>query len=129
MSLAQTLRARLAELGWTQARLADEAGVSLNLIESLLAGTRRDPHLSTAARLASALRVPLERLAAEWLPGSRRRWRNLTAEDDAEFVRMWRAGESYHAFVERFGINRWSICAIRRRLGLVARPSGRPRAT
>jgi transcriptional regulator with XRE-family HTH domain len=47
--------------GWTQAALAEEAGLSWGYIARLEIG-RHDPSLSTLAKLAKALKVKVEEL-------------------------------------------------------------------
>jgi transcriptional regulator with XRE-family HTH domain len=47
--------------GWSQARLADEAGVTREYIARLETG-RHDPPLSRVEKLANALKVPIGRL-------------------------------------------------------------------
>ena len=47
--------------GWSQARLAEEAGVTREYIARLETG-RHDPPLSRVEALAKALKVPIEKL-------------------------------------------------------------------
>jgi transcriptional regulator with XRE-family HTH domain len=61
--LSARLRAFRNEQGLSQAAVAGRAGVSREYIARLEAG-HHDPPLSTLARLARALRVPLARLVS-----------------------------------------------------------------
>ncbi len=56
-----TVRARRVELGWSQATLAQRAGVSRQLVSAVESG-RHEPGVSAALALASALGVSVEQL-------------------------------------------------------------------
>jgi transcriptional regulator with XRE-family HTH domain len=53
------LKALRASAGWSQAELAEHSGVPIGTIRDY-EQNRRDPLLLTAAKLASALKQPLE---------------------------------------------------------------------
>jgi transcriptional regulator with XRE-family HTH domain len=73
--LVTRLRALREERGWSQLRLADEAGVRQATISLLESGKVRRLDTDVLDRLAAALRVtPLELLANE-RPSSKRRRR------------------------------------------------------
>jgi transcriptional regulator with XRE-family HTH domain len=54
MTPGQAIKRRRLALGWTQARLADAAGLTQPTIADLERG-RSEPRLSTLARLATAM--------------------------------------------------------------------------
>jgi len=59
--VARRLRARRETRGWSQARLAQTAGISRGYLIRLEAA-QQDPTLSVIERLAKALKVPLVEL-------------------------------------------------------------------
>jgi transcriptional regulator with XRE-family HTH domain len=61
MRMARRLRARRAARGWSQARLAQAAGISRGYLIRLEAA-EQDPTLTVLARLAKALKVSLVEL-------------------------------------------------------------------
>jgi transcriptional regulator with XRE-family HTH domain len=61
LRVARRLRARREARGWSQARLAQAAGISRGYLIRLEAAAQ-DPTLSVLAELAKALKVPLVEL-------------------------------------------------------------------
>ena len=61
MRVAKRLRARREAQGWSQARLAQAAGISRGYLIRLEAA-EQDPTLTVLAKLAKALKVPLVEL-------------------------------------------------------------------
>ena len=61
MRVAKRLRARREARGWSQARLAEAAGISRGYLIRLEAA-EQDPTLTVLAKLAKALRVKLPEL-------------------------------------------------------------------
>jgi transcriptional regulator with XRE-family HTH domain len=61
MRVARRLRARREARGWSQARLAQAAGISRGYLIRLEAA-EQDPTLTVLAKLAKALRVKLPEL-------------------------------------------------------------------
>lgn len=64
-SIGETVRWMRAERGWTQKELARRAGLHRRTIQELEADDERVARPITAARLASALGVPISRLLRE----------------------------------------------------------------
>jgi transcriptional regulator with XRE-family HTH domain len=62
------IRAVMDVKGVTQAELARRTGIAPPNIARILSGDRTDPALSTAERIASALKTPLVKLTAEQRP-------------------------------------------------------------
>jgi transcriptional regulator with XRE-family HTH domain len=121
-TLAGRLRTKLSELGITQGELANRAGISLGLVEALLAGTRKDPRLSTMVKLAVALKVDLNWLGAYALPhahGAR-----PACTDEVLFRELWFAGANRNEIAERCGLTVDGVKNTRFRLGLPPRHSG-----
>jgi transcriptional regulator with XRE-family HTH domain len=61
MSFGLTIRAARRHREWSQERLSEEAGLDRTYVSSLESG-RRNPTLTTQARLAAALDTPLHEL-------------------------------------------------------------------
>jgi transcriptional regulator with XRE-family HTH domain len=59
--LGQRIKALRRERALTQERLAERADISVSFL-SMIEGGRRVPHLSTVARLADGLELPLVEL-------------------------------------------------------------------
>jgi DNA-binding SARP family transcriptional activator/tetratricopeptide (TPR) repeat protein/transcriptional regulator with XRE-family HTH domain len=70
VDFAETLRTNRTRLGWTQAELAEQAGVSERTVQGLESGRSR-PRLSTARLLAKALRLEATELESFILAASR----------------------------------------------------------
>lgn len=64
MRFGEVLREVMDERGVTQSQLARMSGVSRQAINRLIAGHVRDPRLPIAKKLASALGVSLDEIAA-----------------------------------------------------------------
>jgi transcriptional regulator with XRE-family HTH domain len=65
MAFAEVLKRLRKKRGLTQFQLAVEAGITLGTLAALEQGENTDPRLSTFLRLAHALGVTLDELAAE----------------------------------------------------------------
>ena len=65
------MRDRIATLGWSHQRLADEAGVSYNTVNEFLTGRRAWPHPGTRRAIEAAL---------GWSPGSIDRMADLGSD-------------------------------------------------
>ena len=61
MQVGKAIKQARVSKGWTQAALANKAGVSANFI-SLLEREKRDPSIGLLERIAEALEVPLSLL-------------------------------------------------------------------
>lgn len=61
-SLGKQIRIIRSSRGWTQADLAERAGVSLSVICVLEVGKNQNPRISTLWRIANALGVSLAEL-------------------------------------------------------------------
>ncbi|HCG8411080.1 TPA: helix-turn-helix domain-containing protein [Vibrio parahaemolyticus] len=85
------------ELGWTQAKLASEAGITAAALSKIEKGEGRIPTIVVLRKIASALNVkPYEITGEDTLEDSNdktiefyRRWRELDdlSEDDQEILR------------------------------------------
>ncbi len=85
------------ELGWTQAKLANEAGITAAALSKIEKGEGRIPTIVVLRKIASALNVkPYEITGEDALEDSKdkttefyRRWRDLDdlSEDDQEILR------------------------------------------
>ena len=64
MSLGRTIRAMREYTDTTQKELAQSAGIDQSYLSMLESGRRRNPGLRTVARLARALHVSIDELAA-----------------------------------------------------------------
>lgn len=63
--LSRRVREHRAELGWSQQRLAQEAGVSIGTIRAIEGKRVTDPGVFTVRAIAGALSYPLADLAAD----------------------------------------------------------------
>lgn len=61
--LADNLRRLRKEKGWSQERLAQQAGVTLSSLSKIESGANDNPTIKTLQSLASALGVTLDDLA------------------------------------------------------------------
>ena len=62
VGLAERIRTERHKAGWTQAELAERAGLSWISVAELESGKQRNPKLRTIRRLARALGVSYDRL-------------------------------------------------------------------
>jgi transcriptional regulator with XRE-family HTH domain len=76
---------------WTQARLAEEAGVSPTTVSGIETGRIARPHFGTIGKLAAALGVAAEELSSGWRPSEREGpsslslgWARSTGEEEFE---------------------------------------------
>jgi transcriptional regulator with XRE-family HTH domain len=69
MAVADVIKKLRESQGLTQYELSVRAGLTLGTLTSLEQGTNTDPRLSTLVRLARALHVTIDELAAENLAG------------------------------------------------------------
>ena len=58
----KNLRALRIRKGWTQEKLAQEAGISYHTLIKIERGNIKDPRLGTLLKIAAALAVPIEKL-------------------------------------------------------------------
>lgn len=61
-ALAATIRARRLELGWSQQKLADRAGIAYGTLRAVESGTVTEPGLFTIRSIADALGSRLDEL-------------------------------------------------------------------
>jgi len=93
MDMADVLKTRRAELGLSQAGLAEAAGVNVRQI-ARYEGGEQQPALNVAVRMAEALQISLEELAGQIVHGL-----DLGGEWHAGW-QIWRGGEESHAIQE-----------------------------
>ena len=65
VALSNRLGERRRERGWSQQRLAQEAGVSIGTIRAIETGRIRDPGIFTVHSIVAALDLPIEALVSE----------------------------------------------------------------
>lgn len=65
MSTSTRIRTRRKELGLSQQRLAEKAGLALSQVSKLEQGAITDPHVSTVRKLAKALEISVCELIEE----------------------------------------------------------------
>jgi len=58
----KNLRELRIKKGWTQEKLAQEAGISYHTLIKIERGNIKDPRLGTLLKIAAALAVPIEKL-------------------------------------------------------------------
>jgi transcriptional regulator with XRE-family HTH domain len=63
--LSQRLKDALKDKGWTVRELQRRSGVPYDTVYNLVSGRRRDPHLSVLKKIARALGLSLDTLAAD----------------------------------------------------------------
>jgi transcriptional regulator with XRE-family HTH domain len=69
MGIGKKVREQRVELGFSQERLARQAGITLSAVQRLEAGIVTDPHYSTLASLARALGTTVAELVGEEVAG------------------------------------------------------------
>lgn len=97
--LSLFLLAEIERRGWTQARLAEEAGITAGALSKLIRNPETDPDLETLDKLAQGLKMPLIKLitAAGYNPGEYRPYPQ--AEQIAMLVAEVPALKDLHAAV------------------------------
>jgi len=68
LELSRRVRDHRSRLGWSQQKLAQEAGVSIGTIRAIEGRRVTDPGVFTVRAIAGALSYPLDKLAADPKP-------------------------------------------------------------
>lgn len=83
-TISNNIRALRTNLGWNQAKLAAEAGISAAALSKIEKGEDRIPTIVVLRKLASALKVPLHEITGEEPEES-----SEVEERNKEFYRRW----------------------------------------